>query len=506
MQRLSGVAIFLAAAAAAIAGCSDDPRQQPDGGAGNGGRGGAGGALGGSGGGLAGVGGGGSGGGGSGGDTGGTAGGAGASGSGGAAGVAGRGGSAGAAGAGGSAAGAGGSAGGAGTTGAAGAAALAPPAPSGLAVLNTNMAYTVTSISILNTQGGLVRGDCVHSTGDIGSQTISGDVVLPSQPQRGGQVVLLDRGNAALTFVNPTTCAIDRQMSVKGGAFQRPNPHDVVIVSDSKAYVTRYDKNGAASPAPTAAGDDVLIIDPRNGNVGGRIDLASYATQAGGTDIQARPNRAIIAAGKVVVSLNNMNGTFSAFGEGAVVIIDPVTDAVVQHLPLTGLKNCEGMDYVPATKTLLVACNGPFGSTEQTLASGIAVVNMATTPATLTRVITGVAFNTQPVTFLWVLSLPTAVAPNRAFTSTLATSSASSDTLFGFDFASGVAVPFASKGPYALGRPSVISNGRLLMPDATMATPRVHVYDARGTGAPTLELSFVADTANGLLPREITPF
>ena len=41
------------------------------------------------------------------------------------------------------------------------------------------------------------------------------------------------------------------------------------------------------------------------------------------------------------------------------------------------------------------------------------------------------------------------------------------------------------------------------MPDANAATPRVHVFDARGTGAPTETTSFVADTANGLPPREI---
>jgi len=153
-----------------------------------------------------------------------------------------------------------------------------------------------------------------------------------------------------------------------------------------------------------------------------------------------------------------------------------------------------------------VACNGPFGSIEQTLSSGVAVVNMATTPATLTRVVTGVAFNTQPVTFQWVLSLPTAAAPNRAFTSTLATSDGTSDTLFGFDFVSGVAVPFATASAYALGRPAVTANGRLLMPDATMSMPRVHVYDARGTGAPVKELSFVADTVNGLPPHEISAY
>ena len=104
----------------------------------------------------------------------------------------------------------------------------------------------------------------------------------------------------------------------------------------------------------------MLIIDPRNGNIAGRIDLSSYASQVGGTAVQARPDRAIIAAGKVVVTLNSVNGTYSAIGEGGIVIIDPTTDTVVQHLPLTGVKNCEGIDYVAATKTLLVACDGSF--------------------------------------------------------------------------------------------------------------------------------------------------
>ena len=150
------------------------------------------------------------------------------------------GGTAGAAGSSGGTAGGGGSAGGGGT--------LSAPAALGAAVINSD--FVSTSVSLLNTQGTLMRGDCVHSmTTGTGSKTISGDVVLPSQPQRGRQIVLIDRGNAALTFVNPTACTIDGQFSVKGG-FNLANPHDVVIVSTSKAYVTRYGKN-AAPPTPT---------------------------------------------------------------------------------------------------------------------------------------------------------------------------------------------------------------------------------------------------------------
>ena len=398
--------------------------------------------------------------------------------------------------------GAAGTGGGAGTGGAGGtsgtagsAAALAPPAISGGAVLNSD--FVSTSVSLLSTQGALVRGDCVHSTTTgTGAKTISGDVVLPSQPQRGGQVVLIDRGNTALTFVNPATCMFDRQLSVKGG-FNLANPHDVVIVSASKAYVTRYGKNPAATSA-MAEGDDVLIIDPRDGTITGRIALSSYAS----AQYPASPDRAIIAAGKVVVSLNRWSAATFAYDRGSVVIIDPATDMVTQQVVLGDLKNCEGLDYVEATKSVLVACGGSFGSPEQALESGVAVVDMRTTPAALSRVISAVAFQTPPVTFLWVMSLPSATSPLRAFTSTLGSFSPSApDRLYYFDFITGGTMSFGTASPFDMGRPAGAS-GRLLVPDANAAMPRIHVYDVSGT-APTEGQAFVSDSANGLPPREI---
>src|SRR6185436_637146 len=104
----------------------------------------------------------------------------------------------------------------------------------------------------------------------------------------------------------------DRQLSVKGG-FNGANPHDVVIVSDSKAYVTRYGKN-AAPVSPMAAGDDVLIIDPSDGTVAGRIDLDAYSNAAH----PASPDRAIIAAGKVVVTLNRWNADNFSYDKSSV--------------------------------------------------------------------------------------------------------------------------------------------------------------------------------------------
>jgi hypothetical protein len=404
--------------------------------------------------------------------------------------------------------GGGGTGGAAGTTGAAGtggttgtgggAGTLAAPAISGAAVINSASDYSSTSVSLLSAQGALVRPDCVHSTTTgTGAKTISGDVVLPSQPQRGGQVVLIDRGNTALTFVNPTTCAFDRQFSVKGG-FNLANPHDVVIVSNSKAYVTRYGKN-AAPGSRIEEGDDVLMVDPRDGTVAGRIDLSAYAS----TDFPASPDRAIIAGGKVVVTLNRWNADFFTYDKGSVVIIDPDTDHVVQKLALGNLKNCEGLDYLPATKTVLVACGGSFGSVEQALESGIAVIDISTTPATLARILSGVSFATPPVTWAWVLALPSATSPTRAFTSTLGSFTPSTpDRLYQLDFVTGGNMSFATTSAFNLGMPAA-GNGRLLVPDGTVSTPRIHVFDATGAGAPSEESVFVADTVNGLLPRQV---
>ena len=221
-------------------------------------------------------------------------------------------------------------------------------------MLNTD--FSATSVSLLNTNGELVKPDCIHTTLVNGTATVSGDVILPSQPQRGGQLVLIDRGNTALTFINPADCSVARQISVKGG-FNRPNPHDVVILADDKAYVTRFEKN-TDSTDPTTAGDDLLIIDPRDGTVTGHVDLSPYAVAVADTTIQARPDRALIAGGKVVVSLNEADAKFYAYGEGHLVVVDPATDAVTQDLALTGLKGCEGMTYLADSKLLLVVCGG----------------------------------------------------------------------------------------------------------------------------------------------------
>ena len=397
-----------------------------------------------------------------------------------------------------------GGAGGAGAAGAGGGAgtAVAAPAPAGFAVLNTD--FSATSVSLLNTNGELVKADCIHTTLVNGTATVSGDVSLPSQPQRGGQLVLIDRGNTALTFIKPEDCSVARQISVKGG-FNRPNPHDVVILADDKAYVTRFEKN-LDSTEPTTAGDDLLIIDPRDGTVTGHIDLSPYAVAVADTTIQARPDRALIAGGKVVVSLNEADAKFYAYGEGHLVVVDPATDAVTQDLALTGFKGCEGMTYLADTKLLLVVCGGSFGA-DPAADSGIALVDLSGDTAVLTKTISAAAFDDHAASFQ-AISATVAGGTRRAFINAFGAfastgSDAVPDGAYVVDLDSGAATRFASSTAYDLGAAALLGT-TLLLPDGSKTMPRLRLFDV--SAAPTETGAFVTDATSGLPPRSVAAY
>lgn len=379
---------------------------------------------------------------------------------------------------------------------------LAPPAPVALAVVGGD--FVTTAVSLVSPGGVLVRDDCIDSaTGAAGqlSLTLSGDVTLPSQPQRGNELWLIDRGNADLTVVDPATCVVKRQLSVSTGF--RSNPHDVVVVSDTKAYVTRFEKNLAPTNA-NSGGDDLLVIDPRAGAIAGRVSLSTYAAPVAGAAIQARPDRAVIAAGRVLVTLASQDASFAATGEGRVVVIDPATDQVTGVVAIPGLTSCSAMDVMPGSSTVLVACSGSFGDVDQPLHSGVVLIDAAASPPSVSRVISAQAFG-RPVNFSWVV----AAGPTRAYAGTLgafanpaAGTSALPDGVFQLDPSTGRTTQLALAGAFDLGRASG-GDGRLFVPDATASAPVVRVFEAAAGADPIQTGAFNPDPARSLPPREI---
>jgi hypothetical protein len=382
---------------------------------------------------------------------------------------------------------------------------MASPA---LAVISSD--YKVTSVALLDPIQERVVDDCISSgtTGAALTQELSGDVVLPSGPQPGGELVVIDRTNAVLTFVAPRSCAVRAQLSLSTGGF-KSNPHDVVVISGHKAYVTRYDTNSAATADPSDfdEGDDVLIVDPTRLEVVGRIALSEYATPVPGAKIRANPDRAVLAEGRVYVTLNNLDQDLrSAAGPGRVVEIDPVTDTVIHVIDLSPWTGCSGITSVPMTRRLYVACGGELSDgAEQIAKSALVEIDVSGPEPAVGRGIPATALGGQPISYS-----STVVLGEMAFIATAgALDFATQATVIpdGFYSASlaGDAPPIKllDGGAYNLGRAAAdATTGKVFLPDGDAVQPRVRILDPSGTSNGT-NRSVEANPAGHLPPREI---
>jgi hypothetical protein len=359
----------------------------------------------------------------------------------------------------------------------------------GLAVVNSD--YASTSISLLDRATGQVRnGDCISSGSRPPRNTLplSGDVVLPSQPQPGGLLLTIDRTNSALTWIDPSTCTPLRQLDVSTGFYS--NPHDVIGISPTKAYVARYERNAAPTPDPSDndEGDDLLIIDPSVPAITGRIDLASYAVAVAGTTIQSRADRALLIEGKLYVALSNLSGDFQVAGHGRLLVIDPATDQV------TGM-------YAAASRTLVVACGGAFSDADQAAGSGVVYIDLGASPPVETHRHAATRFGGRAIAGYSGIANHGALG----FGVTFGELGGIKDQFWVLDAASGRTTKLAdASDAFTLGTVLIDpARERVYLTDANAATPRVHIYEYSNPAAPAREASINPDPSLGLPPREI---
>jgi hypothetical protein len=370
---------------------------------------------------------------------------------------------------------------------------LAPVQPAGLAVVHGDSKYTSSLLSLLDpSTGALVHDNCLNSGSATPglSQALSGDVVLPSTPLPGHPLVLIDRINNNLIWVNPAECKVTKQISVKD------NPHDALAVSANKLYVTRYNTD----PKPATAldgGGDLLVLDMAQGQPVARIDLAPFV---GGSGFTPNPDRGLVLGGKLYITLNGFNADFSKAAPGRVVVVDPSTDTVVGTINLPGLQNCGPIAPVPGMpKALAVACAGAYSDPDRLNVSGIALVDTATTPATVTTVLASVFGRPLSTSDMAMVGpgLGLVVVPGD-FSGTPA------DTLWRFDFVGGPPQRVLSaKGSFVLG--GLVYNPtsqRAFIGESDAKAPSVHVMDV--SSAVPVELAPIdSDPSKGMLPRSI---
>jgi len=272
---------------------------------------------------------------------------------------------------------------------------------SGVVVVNSDY-FSSSSVSFLDRDGNLLLDGCL-TTGD----GLSSDVVLPTQVPPGGPVAIIDRTNAVVTWLDVTNCAPLGQMSVGTGFLA--NPHDVVMLSASKAYVTRAEENGKPTPAAGDfdEGNDILVVDPSRAMVVGRIDLAPFAPAG----VLPRADRAILAGGLVYVSFNNISADYASYGEGRIVMIDPATDLVTGTIDLPGAKNCGAMSYLASANRLFVACSGAYGDPAgQAAGSAIVSIDLGTSPPAVALQVSAATLGSAPFSNLAVAAIDATTA------------------------------------------------------------------------------------------------
>lgn len=382
-------------------------------------------------------------------------------------------------------------------------------APS-LAILSNDYSAT-TSVSVYTPSTGALRDACVTSGTTSATLTLplSGNTTLPSQAQQGGNLVVLDGATSVLTFVNPVTCGVAGQLSVATAGF-KANPHDIVTLSSTKAYVTRYETNAAPTPDPADfdEGDDLLIVDPTLLTITGRIPLTPYATPGdGGTPTQARPDRAVLANGLVYVTLNSIDAGFAATGAGRVAIVDPTTDTVTGTIDLPAQKDCSGLTYVAATKKLYVACGGAFSDANRIAESALVEVDLSGPTPVLGRAVQAAALGagTDTLNFFYA-----AVLGDTAFVGTLGqypaldgSAPGTLDALYAVSLVTGAATMMARDAAGNLGAAVADpTTKRVFLPDGDAQAPLVHVFDVSGA-APVEVPGFEPNPSTFLPPRSI---
>lgn len=195
--------------------------------------------------------------------------------------------------------------------------------------------------------------------------TIALDPPRPVQPARpswrvnadatvrtfGGLVYVINRFLADnIQVIDPQSdFSTLRQCSTGSGA----NPHDIVFLGATRAYVSLYD----------AA--ELLLVDPSvgpdcEGFIVDRVDLAPFADADGIPEM----DQMALVDGKLYVAIQRLDrdNYFSPSGPGAIVVIDTVDNEPVGQITLTGgnpLAATKGLVVVDGA--LIVAETGNFG-------------------------------------------------------------------------------------------------------------------------------------------------
>ncbi len=247
-----------------------------------------------------------------------------------------------------------------------------------------------------------------------------------------------------------------RQFSVENGA----DPHDVAVVSETKAYVTRYNKT------------DLWIVDPSTGTRTGSISLSAFADGDGIPEM----DHLLLVGDRLFVSVQRIdrNTDWNPVGLSYLAVVDVAADTLVdvdpvtagtQAIALAGTNPFSDLQMDASTGRLYVACVGDWGTAD----SGVEVVN----PATLSSegvVLAGTTVGGD-ITDVELVSAETgyAIITDASFHSVLLRFNPSTGVVTGTVYA---------PGDFVLQDVELGPAGELFLADRTPTKPGIRIYEA----------------------------
>ena len=290
----------------------------------------------------------------------------------------------------------------------------------------------------------------------------------------GGLVYVINRfGQDNIQVIDPGDgYATRRQFSTGNGS----NPQDIVVVSPTKAYVSRL---GSA---------DLLIVDPSTGDERGTISLAGFADSDGLPEM----SRMELVGPYLFVACQRLTN-FQAVNPSVVVVIDIRTDKVVDREPivpgiqaitLVGRNPLTAFAYDPIAHELLIGCVGAYGVAD----GGIERID-ALNPRSLGFAITEAAIGGDVVDVAWSTATHSYAVVNDASFNNL---------LMSWNPAAGAVIDTVyAPGGFNLPDCEVNALGELYVCDNQITTPGLRIYRA---GADTL---LAGPIGTGLPPNQI---
>ena len=361
--------------------------------------------------------------------------------------------------------------------------AAVPAVGNRLAVLGSD--YKSSTLSLLAAADQTRVGAGVWTSGSAVSASetaLSGDVALGQTPAADGRVIVVDRANAVVSFWDPATRAI-QQIPVSTGFYS--NPQDAVPLDAHKMYVVRMKRNPmpTSNPADLDEGDDVLIVDPTEGKVLGRIDLAPFASENG---LVAAGSRAVRVGARVWLPLQSLSADFSHQGPTRFVAIDTTKNAVIQVVDVPSIKNCIEAVWLADTQQLVAVCPGAYSDKAQQGAhAGIVVL----TPSDVTTT-AEIAFHANDFGGATTLGRDVACLPGgHCLVATPGDpDSATRDRIWRFELSGGAPVQIGQgSGAFSISGAIAIAAGqRILLGDRTNASGDVRVFALTATGTSEL--------------------